>query len=31
MTFRAALLSDRFEALHDLLRADYTASVKRAA
>jgi hypothetical protein len=27
MTFRVALLSERFEAFHELLRADYTAAV----
>jgi hypothetical protein len=31
MTFRAALLSERFEALHEQLHADYTNTVKIAA
>lgn len=31
MTFRAALLSDRFEALHQQLHADYTKHVRIAA
>jgi len=31
LTFRAALLSDRFEALHDHLHADYAAAVRLAA
>ena len=31
MTFRSAVLSERFDALHDALRAEYVQSVKEAA
>jgi hypothetical protein len=31
MTFRAAVLSQRFEALHEVLRAEYMQVVKEAA
>jgi len=31
MTFRAAVLSDRFDALHEILRREYTQSVQEAA